>query len=76
MGRQVHFGVRLEDEHVAALVVVGARSDGTKEVIALEDGFRESTESWESLLRDPEESRAPRRLISSSSTALGDISWA
>lgn len=48
----VHFGVRLEDERLAALVMIGARPDGTKEVIALEDGFRESTESWLSLLRD------------------------
>jgi transposase-like protein len=48
----VHFGVRLEDERLAALVIIGARPDGTKEVIALEDGFRESTESWLSLLRD------------------------
>jgi putative transposase len=48
----VHFGVRLEEERLAALVVIGARPDGTKEVIALEDGFRESTESWLSLLRD------------------------
>ena len=48
----VHFNVRLEDERLAALVVIGARPDGTKEVIALEDGYRESTESWASLLRD------------------------
>jgi putative transposase len=48
----VHFGVRLEEERLAALVMIGARPDGTKEVIALEDGYRESTESWLSLLRD------------------------
>ncbi len=48
----VHFNVRLEDERLAALVLIGARPDGTKEVIALEDGYRESTESWLSLLRD------------------------
>ena len=48
----VHFNVRLEDDRLAALVVIGARQDGTKEVIALEDGFRESTESWATLLRD------------------------
>lgn len=48
----VHFNVRLEDERLAALVVIGARPDGTKEVIALEDGYRESTESWLALLRD------------------------
>lgn len=47
----VHFNVRLEDERLAALVVIGVRPDGTKEVIALEDGYRESTESWLSLLR-------------------------
>ena len=48
----VHFNVRLEDERLAALVIIGARPDGTKEVIALEDGYRESTESWLALLRD------------------------
>jgi putative transposase len=48
----VHFNVRLEDERLACLVVIGARPDGTKEVIALEDGYRESTESWKSLLRN------------------------
>ena len=48
----VHFNVRLEDERLAALVMIGARPDGTKEVIAIEDGYRESTESWLSLLRD------------------------
>jgi len=41
----------LEDARLAALVIIGAQ-DGTKEVIALEDGFRESTESWAALLRD------------------------
>src|SRR6185503_19723848 len=48
----VHFNVRLEDERLAALVIIGARPDGTKEVIAIEDGYRESKESWLSLLRD------------------------
>jgi putative transposase len=48
----VHFGVRLEDERLCALVMIGARPDGTKEIIALEDGYRESKESWEELLRD------------------------
>ena len=33
-------------------MIIGARQDGTKEVIALEDGFRESTSSWAALLRD------------------------
>ena len=48
----VHFNVRLEDDRLCTLVVIGARPDGTKEVIAVEDGYRESTESWLTLLRD------------------------
>ena len=49
----VYFNVRLgEDKQLACLVLVGVLPDGTKEVIALEDGYRESTESWLSLLRD------------------------
>lgn len=48
----VHFTIRLEEDRLAALVVVGVRPDGTKEVIAIEDGYRESTESWLTVLRD------------------------
>lgn len=48
----VHFNVRLEDDRLACLVIIGVRPNGFKEVIALEDGYRESTESWASLLRD------------------------
>jgi len=49
----VYFNIRLgEDRRLACLVIVGVRPDGRKEVIALEDGYRESTESWSSVLRD------------------------
>lgn len=48
----VHFNIRLEEDRLAALVVIGVRLDGTKEVVAIEDGYRESTESWLTLLRD------------------------
>ncbi len=48
----VHFTIRLEEERLCTLVVIGARPDGTKEVVALEDGYRESAESWRALLRD------------------------
>jgi transposase-like protein len=34
------------------LVILGVRSDGTKEWVAIEDGLRESTESWLDVLRD------------------------
>ncbi len=48
----VHFNVRLEDDRLACLVIIGVRPDGVKEVVAIDDGYRESTESWLTLLRD------------------------
>ncbi|MFQ5921571.1 MAG: transposase [Anaerolineales bacterium] len=48
----VYFRVRLEEDHLACLVIFGVLADGTKEVVALEEGYRESQESWASLLRD------------------------
>jgi len=48
----VHFNVRLEEARLCALVIVGVRSDGIKELVAITDGYRESTESWADVLRD------------------------
>lgn len=48
----VHFNVRLEEDRLCCLVIVGVRADGTKELVALADGYRESTDSWADLLRD------------------------
>jgi putative transposase len=48
----VYFRVRLEEDRLACLVIIGVLEDGTKEVVALEDGYRESKESWACLLRD------------------------
>jgi putative transposase len=67
----VHFNVRLEDERLAALVVIGARPDGTKEVVALEDGYRESTESWLALLRDLKERGMRAPVVAVGDGALG-----
>jgi len=47
----IHFRIRLEEDRLCALVMIGVRPDGTKELIAIEDGYRESTENWASLLR-------------------------
>src|SRR5690349_21786516 len=44
--------VRLEQEKLCLLVMIGVRADGRKELVALTDGYRESTESWADLLRD------------------------
>jgi len=49
----IHTGVRLgHDDRLCCLVMVGARLDGTKELVAIVDGYRESGESWAELLRD------------------------
>jgi hypothetical protein len=41
----VHFNIRLEEDRLCCLVIVGVRPDGTKELVALADGYRESTDS-------------------------------
>ena len=41
----VHFNVRLEEDRLCCLVLVGVGADGTKELVAIADGYRESTES-------------------------------
>jgi transposase-like protein len=48
----LHLKVRLEADKVCLLVMIGVRADGRKELVALADGFRESSESWADLLRD------------------------
>jgi transposase-like protein len=48
----VYFNVRLDDDRQCILIMIGAKEDGTKEPIVIQDGFRESKESWQSILRD------------------------
>jgi transposase-like protein len=48
----VHFRIRLEEDRLCCLVIVGVRADGTKELLACSDGYRESTDSWADVLRD------------------------
>src|ERR1035437_4640889 len=48
----VHFNVRLEDERSCILVVMGATAEGRKELLAVQDGYRESKLSWVDVLRD------------------------
>lgn len=40
------------DDKLCLLVIIGTTEDGTKELVAVEDGFRESSESWYELLSD------------------------
>ena len=63
----VHFNVRLDEERLCCLVIVGVRADGTKELVALTDGYRESAGSWADLLRD-----AKRRGMTAPMVMVGD----
>jgi putative transposase len=48
----VHFNIRLDDDRLCTLVMIGVRPDGHKELLAVEDGYRESAESWKTVLRE------------------------
>ena len=41
-----------EDAKLCLLVVIGVREDGCKELLAVEDGYRESEDSWAAVFRD------------------------
>jgi putative transposase len=63
----IHFRVRLEQARLCCLVIVGVRADGAKELVAVADGERESTDSWAELLRD-----LRRRGMQAPVVAVGD----
>ncbi len=63
----IHVNVRLEQDKLCLLVIVGVRADGSKELVALADGYRESTGSWADLLRD-----CARRGMRAPVLAVGD----
>jgi putative transposase len=63
----IHFNVRLDQNRLCALVIIGVRTDGTKELVAICDGHRESTESWADVLRD-----LRRRGMRAPTVAVGD----
>ena len=48
----IHFNIRLEEHRQCILVVMGATADGKKELVAVQDGYRESEQSWKELLLD------------------------
>src|SRR3954468_2595286 len=63
----IHVNIRLEEHKLCLLVMIGVRADGRKELVALADGYRESTESWADLLRD-----CARRGMRAPVLAVGD----
>jgi transposase-like protein len=63
----IHVNIRLGEDKLCLLVLIGVRADGSKELITLADGYRESSESWADLLRD-----AKRRGMRAPALAVGD----
>jgi transposase-like protein len=63
----IHVNIRLDEEKLCLLVLIGVRVDGTKQLIALADGYRESAGSWADLLRD-----CKRRGMRAPVLAVGD----
>jgi putative transposase len=63
----IHVNIRLGEDKLCLLVLIGVRADGTKELITLADGYRESAGSWADLLRD-----AKRRGMHAPVLAVGD----
>jgi transposase-like protein len=63
----VHLNVRLDEEKLCLLVMVGVRVDGRKELVSLAEGYRESSGSWADLLRD-----CKRRGMRAPVLAVGD----
>ncbi len=63
----IHLKARLEEARACVLVLIGVRADGSKELVALKDGYRESAESWADLMRD-----CARRGMRAPVLAVGD----
>ncbi|MGW2962755.1 IS256 family transposase [Streptomyces sp. NPDC001220] len=63
----IHLNVRLEEARACVLVLIGVRADGSKELVALKDGYRESAESRADLMRD-----CARRGMRAPVLAVGD----
>lgn len=63
----VHTNVRFSDNRLCNLVVIGATEGGEKELVAVESGYRESKESWLTLLR-----KLRNRGMTSPKLAIGD----
>jgi transposase-like protein len=64
----VYFNIRLEGGRQCILVLLGATADGHKELLAIQDGVRESEQSWKELLLDCQ----ARGLTLAPSLAIGD----
>lgn len=64
----IYFNVRLDKARPCVLVIMGATADGTKELLAVWDGERESKVSWQTVMRDLKR----RGLVDGPKLATGD----
>ena len=67
----IHVNIRLEEDKLCLLVMIGVRADGRKELVALADGYRESAGSWADLLRDCKRRGMPAPVLAVGDGALG-----
>jgi len=67
----VYLGAGVDREKTALLCVVGAREDGEKELLGMELGYRESTESWSGVLRSLRDRGMSAPLLAMGDGALG-----
>jgi len=67
----VYLSAGMEKEKTALLCVLGAREDGEKELLAMDPGYRESTESWKGVLRDLRDRGLEAPLLAAGDGALG-----
>lgn len=67
----IHVNVRLEQDHLCLLVMIGVRPDGTKELVAIEDGYRESRESWHDMLSNLRQRGMQAPMVAVGDGALG-----
>ncbi len=64
-----------DDDRLCVLVMVGVRTDGRKELIALADGYRESAEAWAELLRDCRRRGMAAPMLAIGTVGCGHGSW-
>ncbi|CCB90879.1 transposase for insertion sequence element IS6120, partial [Waddlia chondrophila 2032/99] len=64
----IYFNVRLGDDRICFLVILGALPNGKKELVAIHNGYRESKISWTEVL----ESLKRRGLCTAPELAIGD----
>ena len=56
-GYTIYSKIPKESDKLCLLVVMGVNHRGEKKILVIEDGFRESAESWKEILRDSQRTR-------------------